>query len=198
MEKLVLARHGFAVSNRDGVASCAIPGGGLTSEGVEQAVALGKHLVGLAVSLAATTQLARTQETLRHALGGRDIDTVVVPELDEIQFGSFDGGLLDTYRAWASVRPPAERPPGDGESRADAAARFARGLRALLARDEEIILLVGHALMIRYVLDAAEALVPAAQMAPVEHAYPYRLDRDQVESAAGLLERWSLAPRFRT
>ena len=60
------------------------------------------------------------------------------------------------------------------------------------------ILLVGHALALRYVLDAAEGLAPAALMRPVEHAHPYRLDRAGVERAAALLEAWSLAPQFRT
>ena len=92
---------------------------------------------------------------------------IVVPELNEIHFGSFDGGPLDTYRAWAAAQSPDERAPGGGESRADAAARFASGLRILLARDEDAILLVGHALMLRYTLDAAAGLVPAARMTPV-------------------------------
>ena len=33
------------------------------------------------------------------------------PELDEIHFGSFDGGPLDDYRAWAAAHPPDEPPP---------------------------------------------------------------------------------------
>ena len=37
MESVVLVRHGFAVSNRDGVASCAVPGGSLMPEGIAQA-----------------------------------------------------------------------------------------------------------------------------------------------------------------
>ena len=64
--------------------------------------------------------------------------------------------------------------------------------------DCTIILLVGHALALRYVLDAAEGLPPAAVMTPVEHAFPYRLGRADVERAAALLEAWSLAPQFRT
>ena len=56
------------------------------------------------------------------------------------------------------------------------------------------MLVVGHALAIRYVVDAADGLVPAARMAPVDHALPYRLDRDDVERAATLLEAWSDAP----
>ena len=129
MDELILARHGLAGSNRDGIASCVVPGEGLVPEGVEQARALRALLAGEGISLAATTELARTQETLALALEGRDVPTIFVPELNEIDFGSFDGGQLDTYRGWAASRPPGERAPGGGESRADAAARFARGLR---------------------------------------------------------------------
>lgn len=197
METLLLARHGFAGSNRDGVASCAIPGEGLTPEGVEQARSLGASLVETEIALGATTELSRTNETLRLALDGRDVPTIVVPELNEIHFGSFDGGALETYRAWAAAHSPSVSAPGGGESRAEAAARFARGLRVLLARDEEAILLVGHALALRYVVDAADALVPAARMAPIAHAQPFRLAREDVTRAAELLEAWSAAPRFR-
>ena len=56
---------------------------------------------------------------------------------------------------------------------------------------------VGHALSIRYLIDAADGHVPAARMAPIEHAFPYRLDRDDAERAAAFLEEWSVAPRFR-
>ena len=105
---------------------------------------------------------------------------------------------LDTYRAWAASHPPDEPPPGEGESRAQAAARFAAGLRHVLARPEENVLVVGHALAIRYLIDAASGDVPAARMAPIEHAYPYRLDRADAERAATLLEEWSRAPSFRT
>ena len=35
MDELVLARHGLAGSNRDGLASCTAPGEGLVPEGVE-------------------------------------------------------------------------------------------------------------------------------------------------------------------
>lgn len=197
MKELLLVRHAHAVSNRDGIASCAVPGEGLTPEGVEQAGALAAALAGEDIALAVTSALRRTQETARLALAGTPAPHVVVPELNEIDFGSFDGGSLDRYRAWAAARPPSERAPGGGESRADAAARFARGIRAVLARPEETVLLVGHALALRYVVDAANGLVPAPLMAPVSHATVERLERDRVEAAASLLERWSVSPRFR-
>jgi len=197
VETLLLARHGFAGSNRDEIASCAIPGEGLTPEGVEQARTLGTVLAEAEITLAATTELARTYETLLLALHGRDVPTILVPELNEIHFGSFDGGALETYRAWAAAHSPSERAPGGGESRADAASRFARGLRVLLGREEDAILLVGHALALRYVVDAADGLVPAPRMERVAHAQPFRLAREDVARAADLLEAWSAAPRFR-
>jgi len=194
---LLLVRHGFAGSNRDDVASCTVPGEGLTDEGVEQARALAVVLASEEIGVAMTSRLARTQETLALALDGRDLPTVVADELDEIHFGDFDGGSLDTYRAWAAAHPPDDPPPGGGESRAQAAERFACGLRLVLARPEPHVLVVGHALAIRYVVDAATGLVPAARMSPIEHAFPYRLGRDEVERAAALLEGWSRAPQFR-
>jgi probable phosphoglycerate mutase len=197
VDVLLLARHGFAGSNRDDVASSAVPGEGLTPSGVEQARALADRLAGIELGLAATTEFARTRETLRLALDGRVVPTIVVSELNEIHFGSFDGGPLETYRAWAASNSPSERAPGGGESRADAAARFARGLRLLLDRDEETVLLVGHALPLRYVVDAAAGLVPAPRMAPVAHAEPFYLGREEVARAAELLEAWSSSPRFR-
>jgi broad specificity phosphatase PhoE len=200
VRELLLVRHGFAGSNRDDVASSTVPGEGLTTEGVDQARALALTLADEAIDVALTSRLARTQETLALLLDGRrDVPTVIEAELDEIHFGSFDGGPLDEYRAWAAAHPPDQPAPGGGESRAQAAARFARGLRLVLARPEERVLVVGHALSIRYLLDAASGHAPAARMSPIEHAFPYRLDRADAERAAELLETWSaaVAPRFR-
>ena len=77
MRELLLVRHAFAGSNRDGIASCAIPGEGLTPEGVEQARALAVALGSEVIDVAMTSQLGRTQETLALALDGRDLPVVV-------------------------------------------------------------------------------------------------------------------------
>lgn len=198
MDALLLVRHAFAASNRDGgTASCTPPGEGLTAEGVQEARELAEALVVEPVDLGVSTELRRTRETLELALAGRQVPRLVVPELNEIHFGRFDGGPLDDYRAWAWAEPPDIPAPEGGESRAEAAARFARGLRVLLARTEETILLVGHALVVRYILDASRGLAPAARMTPVEHATIHRLAAADVRAATELLESWSVAPRFR-
>ena len=197
MESLLLVRHAAAGSNRDGTTSCTPPGERLTEQGIEQARRVAELLADDEVSLGVASRLARTQETLELALAGRSIRRLVVSELDEIDFGSFDGGSLAEYRAWAASHPADEPAPGGGESRADAAARFALGLEVVLGRPERVVLLVGHALFVRYVLDAANGLVPAPVMASIEHASPYRLDVRDVEAAARLLADWSRSPRFR-
>jgi broad specificity phosphatase PhoE len=197
VETLLLARHAYSSSNRDGVASCVVPGEGLTPEGVEQARRAARALAGEELSLGVSSELARTRETLELVLNGRDVPRLRLADLDEIDFGSFDGGPLATYREWAARHSPAERAPGGGESRGEAAGRFARGLAQLLERPERVVLAVGHALAIRYVLDAARGLVPAPLITPVEHATPYRLDAREVEAAARLLADWSRSPHFR-
>ena len=197
METLIVARHGFAVSNRDVTCSWAAPGEGLTEEGAEQARELGRLLADDAIELGVSTELRRTQETLDLALDGRPVPRLVLADLNEIHFGSFDGGLLERYREWAGAEAPDIAAPGGGESRASAAARYARGLRSLLARPEAVVLFVGHALVVRYVLDAVAGLVPAARMTPVEHAIPHRLDAARLAGAASLLEEWSASPSFR-
>jgi probable phosphoglycerate mutase len=194
---LILARHGEAFSNEAGVVSGTPPGEGLTAAGVEQAQRLAAAAARERVDLGVATEFLRSRQTLYLALDGRSAPRIVLAELNEIRFGDFDGGLLADYRVWAWTEPPDVRPPGDGESRAEVAARVAAGVDTLLARPEDVILAVGHALPVRYVLDAAGGRVPAARIEPVAHAVLYRVDAAGVERAAETLHAWSQAPAFR-
>jgi broad specificity phosphatase PhoE len=193
---MILVRHAHASSNEGRLVSCLPPGRGLTADGRREARALGELLAAEEVDLGVATELRRTQETLELALAGREVPTLVLPELNEIGFGSFEGGTLDAYRAWAWANEPDVECPGGGESRATAAARFADGLELLLARPEDVVLAVGHALPIRYVLDAADGSFPAQRLVPVDHAVPHRLEREAVEAAAETLRVWAGRPRF--
>jgi probable phosphoglycerate mutase len=197
VRELLLVRHALAASNRDAIASSEAPGDGLTDEGRAQAARLQVLLADEPPDLGVSTGFARTLETLDLALEGHDVPRLVLPELGEIRFGDFGGGLLETYRGWAAAESPTVSAPGGGESRAEVAARFAHGARLLIERPEDRILVVSHALAIRYLYDAADGLEPAARMAAVEHAVPYRLSVDDVEAAATLLEAWSRTPAFR-
>lgn len=197
MRTLILARHGEAGSNVAGIVSGTPPGDGLTAAGRHDAGLLGLTLARSRVDLGVATDFLRTQETLALALGDRDVPRMVIPQLNEIRFGAFDGGPLTAYRRWAWSEAPDVRPPGDGESRVEVAARVADGLDALLGRQEDAILAVSHALPVRYVLDAADGHFPAARIDHVEHATLYRLDARAAGRAAETLRAWSEAPVFR-
>jgi broad specificity phosphatase PhoE len=157
---------------------------------------LRRRLAHEPIDLGVGTRLARTQETLDLALGSRDVPRLVLPGLDEIDFGAFEGGPLAEYRAWAWTNEPDAPCPGGGESRVDAAARFAGALDTLLALTEPVVVAVSHSLPIRYVLDAADGSFPAARIAHVPHAVPHELGADAVERAAETLRAWTAAPRF--
>jgi broad specificity phosphatase PhoE len=140
------------------------------------------------------TEFRRTEETAALALGRREVPRLVVPELNDIRFGSFEGGLLEDYRRWAHAAGPDEECPGGGESRAAAAARFARGFRTVLERPERLALVVCHALPIRYVLSALLERDPSATVEPVAYAEPHRFSAAQLERGVERLERWSARP----
>jgi probable phosphoglycerate mutase len=168
----------------------------LTEQGREQARRLGAALRGTRVDLCVTSEFARTRETADVALAGRDVPRIVVPELNDIRVGEFEGGLLKTYRAWARDRSPVAVPPGGGESRAQAAERYARGFRIVLGRPEETVLVVTHGLPIRYLLLATEGTAPRPVLENVEYATPYRLTGVDLEHAVERLERWARAPAW--
>ena len=189
-------RHAHARTNADDTVSSAPPGTGLTEQGVGEALALREALAETELDLGVATRLARTQETLEVALGERDVARIVLAGLDEIGFGAFEGGPLSAYRAWAWSHAPDAPCPGGGESRADAAVRYADALDQLLARPEDVVLAVSHSLAVRYVLDAADGAFPAARVSPVGHAEPHALSAADVERAAATLRAWAQAPVF--
>jgi broad specificity phosphatase PhoE len=197
VDTVVLARHAestFALTGTcNGEPSAC---GGLTDRGREQARALGVLLADDPLELVAVSEFRRAQETADIALAGRHIVRLVLPELNDIRFGRFEGAPLADYRVWAHAAGPGEACPGGGESRAEAASRFAAGYRRLLERSESVVLVVAHALPIRYVLGALIERDPAAVVEPVPYAEPNRITAAQLERAVDRLERWSRAPAW--
>ena len=195
METVILVRHAESTLSVERTcngdpAAC----GGLTDTGREQARALGSLLADDPLELCAVTEFRRVVETADLALGDRDVPRIVVPELNDIRFGRWEGADLDDYRRWAHAAAPDEPCPGGGESRSDAAARFAAGYRVLLDRSEDVVLVVAHALPIRYVLSALIERDPTAVVEPVPLAEPNRFTAHQLERAVERLERWSRTP----
>ena len=195
METVILARHGESELSAAGLVS-GDPSEprGMTEIGRDQARRLGKRLADVPIDLCVTSEFERTRETADLALAGRDVARLVLPGLNDIRFGAFEGGPLSAYRAWARAHGPTDRPPSGGESRAEVAARYVRGFGRILARQERTILVVAHGLPLRYTLLALEGLDPTPIVEQVPLAEPYRLSRADFERATARLERWSQTP----
>lgn len=198
MRRAILARHGESERSVDGLTN-GDPAVrvGLTETGREEARRLGAELRGDPIDLCVTSEFERAQETADLALEGRDVPRLVLADLNDIRFGEFEGRLLTDYRAWAHTHGPEDVCPG-GESRVQTVARYVRGYRTILARPEETILVVAHGLPVRYVLDALDGRNPAAAVAQVPYAEPFRLSAEELASAVGLLEAWVRSPAWLT
>ena len=198
MERAILARHGESEFSRRSAMNGdpAVPNA-LTAAGVEQARALGRALADEPIDLCVTSEFERVRQTADVALSGRDVARLVLADLNDIQVGDFESGLLADYRRWAHTHGPEDLPPGGGESRAAVVRRYVRAFRAILARPEATILVVAHSLPIRYVLNAAEEEDPRPSVAHVGYAVPYRLPAEELEQAVDRLDAWAAAPSWK-
>ena len=197
MERLILARHGESVfSERLLVNGDVQVPGPLTERGVEEARELGKALAETELDLCVTSEFERTRQTADAALAGRDVPRVVVAELNDPRYGSYEGGALDAYRDWAASAGSEVAAPGGGESRRQIVTRYVRGFRSLAERPEATVLAVCHSLPIAYLLAARDGDPPGVRVPLVRHAHPYPFDSDGLARAVDVLDGWLAAPTW--
>jgi broad specificity phosphatase PhoE len=190
MRLFVLTRHAHSTLNLagrvNGDPSVPVP---LTRQGVEEAKRLGAQVANVPFELCLHTRFARTRETAEAILGGREVPLLEQPLLDDVEIGELEGQTLEAYRAWKRAHARSDPFPG-GESLDDAARRYARAFRALLARKERCVLVVCHEIPIRYALngalgsrdlDAPEHFVP--------NATPFLFDAASLERAIFGIQR---------
>jgi broad specificity phosphatase PhoE len=181
----ILTRHGQSTLNIEnkvnGDPTIPVP---LTADGRVAATRLGEQVAHLPLDLGVHTRFGRTRETLDVALAGRAVPTTEEPLFDDIDVGDLEGCTIDDYRAWKRAHARSDAFPG-GESLDDAARRYARGFRALLARAEQRVLVVCHEIPVRYALNAAagsDDLDGPAHL--IANATPYLFDERALERAA--------------
>jgi broad specificity phosphatase PhoE len=191
----VLARHGQTVLNIErrvnGDPALDVP---LTPEGEQAARALGHEIANVPLDVCVHTRFPRTRYTAQLALAGRDVPFVEEPLLDDIDVGSLEGSTIDDYRAWKTAHTRHDRFP-DGESLDEAAMRYARAFRVLLARLEQTLLVVCHEIPIRYAVNAAGG---SDDLDGPEHAIPnatpFLFDERALERAAARIEDLVYSP----
>lgn len=197
MEEAILVRHGeseYSVDLR--LNGDAAVGVGLTSRGKDEARRLADELADTDIDLCVTSAFRRTLETADLALAGRDVPRLVLPELNDPRYGRFEGATLEEYRGWADSARSDARPSGEGESRLDIVARYARALRLLLARSERVLLVVTHSLPIAYALATRDGELPRPRVPLVSHAAVHHFTARELERAADTLEAWVAAPTW--
>ena len=190
MRLYVIARHAHSTLNVErrinGDPSVDVP---LTDEGREEARQLGIQVANVPLDLCVHTRFGRTLDTAAIALAGRDVPTTVEPLLDDIDVGELEGRSIEDYRAWKRAHSRADPCPG-GESLDDAARRYARGFRAVLALPAERVLVVCHEIPLRYALNAAggsdDLDGPVHQL---RNATPYLFDEAALHRAVAGIER---------
>jgi broad specificity phosphatase PhoE len=197
MERALLVRHGESVFGARGLATGRVdvhcP---LSDRGVAQAHALAEEISGHDIDLCVTSELQRTRHTADIALAQRSVRRIVLAELNDPLYGSYEGGPVDAYLAWAHANDSAAEPPGGGEARQTLVARYAAGFRRILDRPERAIFVVAHSLPIAYVLMALTGLDPAARLPLVEHAKPHFVSASELSRAIARLEGWCAAPTW--
>lgn len=152
MVRLLLVRHGESVWNEEERVQGQqdIP---LSEIGRKQAVALGKRLKSMDISVCFSSPLKRAFETAELVLtaSGKIVPIVTLPELMERNFGDWEGRRVDELKSlfahdfshWLSSNyiPP----PPNGESLSDLLARLERGIKKILAQvPNGTVLVVGH------------------------------------------------------
>jgi broad specificity phosphatase PhoE len=197
VERVILARHGESklscqgLTNGDPRVACP-----LTERGREEARHLGELLATEPIDLCVTSEFERARETADLALEGRTVPRLVLPGLNDIRFGEFEGRALTDYREWAHAHTPADEAPGGGESRVETIRRYVVAYREILARAERTILVVAHGLPVRYVLDAVEGSAPVAKVRQVPYAEPFPVSAAQLTAAVERLEAWLREPAW--
>ena len=197
MDEAILARHAESEYSVRGAINgdVAVPVA-LTELGREQARRLGEEIRDDPIDLCVTSEFGRVIETAEIALAGRDVPRLVLPELNDIRVGEWEGKRLADYRVWARSHGPDDVTEGGGESRAATVRRYVRAFRTILARPERVVLVVTHGLPIRYLLNAADGRNPVPIIDQVEYATAYRLSREQIELGVERLDRWCAAPAW--
>jgi probable phosphoglycerate mutase len=197
VERLILARHAETdwntrrLVNGDPATDVV-----LSERGREEARRLGAELAREPIDLCVVTPFGRTAETAELALLGRAVPRLVVAELGDPAYGSFEGGSLDAYREWVWSTPSSTAPPGGGEARVAIVERYGRGFRRLLELPDSVVLAVCHSLPVAYAIAARDGTAPAPKMPLVENAHAYRFTHAEVERIVVALEGWCASPTW--
>jgi probable phosphoglycerate mutase len=189
MKRLLMSRHAESVYNVRGLidADPTRTTSPLTEHGREQARALGRSLGGTPLNLCVTSEALRAVETAEIALACRNLPCVRLPLLNDPPAGDFEDGPVTVFADWMRANADNVVVPGANAPVTASARRFFDAARFLLAREEETVLVVAHAPVLRWFYQVAEGRQGRLDYHnPLfEFARPFEVSVDAL--AAGLL-----------
>ncbi|MCX2932495.1 histidine phosphatase family protein [Mycobacterium sp. CVI_P3] len=102
---LTFIRHAESEANADGVIDTSVPGPALTSTGQKQAAALAERLKGNGYDGVYASKMVRTQQTAAPMAKELGKQVTVLPGLDEISAGWFNGDSVESAARTFMVAP---------------------------------------------------------------------------------------------
>ncbi len=148
---LFFARHAESVWNAGGRFQGRLDVG-LSDQGVDQAVALGRAFARRRLTAVYASPLRRARETAEIVARERGLAVTIVDELKELSLGTWEGRTLDdvlasegdAYRRWRDR--PYDCPPPEGEHLEDVARRVLPVMEGITSShaDGEEALVVSH------------------------------------------------------
>ena len=188
---LYVVRHAETVLGARGVVNGdpTVPNG-LTERGTQQARDLAGRLADHPFEACVTTDFPRTKESAAVILEGRNVERIVVADLNDPRQGKFEGQPFEFYAEWMDSTGMTDRIPGGGESQLDAVTRYARGWRTVCGIDGDV-LVVAHAFPISVALELHDGEPPMLRRnyeRDPEFAELNVLDKDRLLRGVTLLD----------
>lgn len=163
--KLLLARHGITDWNK----SARFQGRtdrDLSEDGVNQAECLARRLKDFRIDVIYTSPLKRAFYTADEIAKPHGLSPVILPELEEINFGSWEGLSLksldekhhEAFRRWKS--DPFFNPPENAETWPQLNERITRAVNIMTTSGHENVIAVTHGGIIRAILAIVLGLSP--------------------------------------
>jgi broad specificity phosphatase PhoE len=121
------------------------------------------------------------------------VPRLVIPDLDDVRVGDFEGKPVEEFRRWQQVNPPTAEPPGGGESRVESILRYCDAYQMLLLRDEPSLLVVAHGLPVTAALLGmrGEDIPLTLEGIQAEPADPHTVTPKDLERAIKHLREWA-------
>jgi len=164
--RLVLIRHAHSEANAAGILSGRLPNVHLSTKGLEQAKALSSRLGTFPISQLRISPMERCFETIQPWINDHVIprdsafETVLDPELTEVDYGSWSGrklSVLNKNKLWRTVQESPSRmyfPAGEGIAQMQARA-MSSVHEMVAAKKKGAAVIVSHGDVIKSIIASA-------------------------------------------